>query len=248
VIKAKQLSFFEEATTSKRGRTQGGETTSNLVVSAYVANNEDVFPKILELHVKEGAIVADVTYGKGVFWKQVPSSKYKLIASDIDTGVDCRKLPYKSKSIDCIVLDPPYMEGFFRKSITQKAGAGTYNSFRDHYSYGNEEAEGPKWQDAVLHFYIEAIKEAYRVLKEEGTLIVKCQDAVSANKQHLTHVQIIVESQQIGLYAKDLFVLVRTNKPAVSRLKKQVHARKNHSYFLVFVKIPNGKTLQPVRS
>ena len=32
------------------------------------------------------------------------------------------------------------------------------------------------------------------------------------------------------------FVVVRTNKPSVSRLKKQQHARKNHSYFLVFQK------------
>ena len=41
---------------------------------------------------------------------------------------------------------------------------------------------------------------------------------------------------EMGFYAKDLFVVVRANKPGVSRLKKQVHARKNHSYFLVFVR------------
>jgi hypothetical protein len=40
----------------------------------------------------------------------------------------------------------------------------------------------------------------------------------------------------VGFYAQDLFVVVRSNRPAVSRMKKQVHARKNHSYFLVFVK------------
>jgi hypothetical protein len=33
-----------------------------------------------------------------------------------------------------------------------------------------------------------------------------------------------------------LFVLVRNNRPGVSRMKKQIHARKNHLYFLVFVK------------
>jgi hypothetical protein len=40
----------------------------------------------------------------------------------------------------------------------------------------------------------------------------------------------------MGFYAKDLFVLVRPNRPVVARLIKQVHARKNHSYFLVFQK------------
>ena len=29
---------------------------------------------------------------------------------------------------------------------------------------------------------------------------------------------------------------MRANSPGVSRLKRQVHARKNHSYFLVFEK------------
>ncbi len=67
------------------------------------------------------------------------------------------------------------------------------------------------------------------------------QDEVSANRQHLTHVEIINDYQSIGFYAKDLFVLVRPNRPAVSRMKKQVHARKNHSYFIVFVKESSRK-------
>ena len=100
----------------------------------------------------------------------------------------------------------------------------------------------------MLHFYVQAGKEAHRVLKDNGVLIVKCQDAVSANRQHLTHVQIIAEYQSMVFYTKDLFVVVRKNRPAVSRIKNQVHARKNHSYFLVFVKVPAGKTLQSMRS
>ncbi len=74
------------------------------------------------------------------------------------------------------------------------------------------------------------------MLRPEGTLIVKCQDEVSANTQRLTHVEIIHEYEKLGFYTKDLFVVVRSNRPAVTRTKGQVHARKNHSYFLVFVK------------
>lgn len=75
------------------------------------------------------------------------------------------------------------------------------------------------------------------MLRPRGTLIVKCQDEVSANRQNLTHVEIINEYCRMGFYCKDLFVLTRPNRPGVSRLLKQIHARKNHSYFLVFVKI-----------
>jgi DNA methylase len=246
-MEAKEIVEQEQEKGSKK-RTQGGVATSNLVVSAYTSGNNEVFPQILYLHVPQGSTVADVTYGKGVFWGKVPKLLYKVLATDIATGVDCRNLPYEDSSLDCVVLDPPYMEGFFRNK-GDKAGGGTYAAFRDHYSNGNEENEdAPKWHAAVVDFYFKAGREAKRVLKDDGVLIVKCQDEVSANRQNLTHVEIINEYEKTGFYTKDLFVVVRPNKPGVSRLKKQVHARKNHSYFLVFVKLPNGKSPAMVKS
>ena len=229
-------------TSAQEKRTQGGVSTSNLTLSAYVAGNAEVFPLILDLHVPGGAKVADVTYGKGVFWRNVPRGKYEVHASDIADGVDCRALPYDDGAFDCVVLDPPYMEGFYRRQNSQKAGSGTHGSFREAYSNGDERNEdrkhkgAPKYHAAVTDMYFRAASEAWRVLRAKGVLIVKCQDEVSANKQCLTHVEIINELERMGYYAKDLFVVVRPNKPGVSRLKKQVHARKNHSYFLVFVK------------
>jgi hypothetical protein len=90
----------------------------------------------------------------------------------------------------------------------------------------------------VTDLYVRAGIEARRVLRDGGTLIVKCQDEVSANKQRLTHVEIISAYESLGLYTKDLFVVVRRSRAGVSRLKNpQEHARKNHSYFLVFRKL-----------
>ncbi len=71
--------------------------------------------------------------------------------------------------------------------------------------------------------------------------IVKCQDEVSANRQNLTHVEIVNAYLDMGFHCKDLFVVVRPNRPSMSRVVKQVHARKNHSYFLVFIKAAQGK-------
>lgn len=225
-------------------KSPSGISTSNLVLSAHVGDNSDIFPKILALHVPEGSKIADVTYGKGVFWRNVPDGKYQLSPSDLKTGVDCRSLPYDSSSIDCVVLDPPYMEGFYRRSVGHLAGSGSHSAFREHYSNGDltREGSGPKWHFAVLDMYLKAGVEAYRILKENGILIVKCQDEVSANEQHLTHVEIINAYGKMGLYCKDLFIVIRSNKPAVSRTKGQIHARKNHSYFLVFVKTKNRKS------
>ncbi len=224
-------------------RVQGGLCTTQVIVSAYIGDNSEVFPKVLDLHVPKGSTVADVTYGKGVFWKKANLRDYKILRSDIQEGVDCRDLPYSDNSLDCIVLDPPYMEGLYRRDNGHLAGSGSHSAFRKHYSNGQATEGGPKWHDAVLDMYFKAGREAYRVLKLGGALIVKCQDEVSANTQRLTHVEIIDKYNEFGFYAKDLFVVVRTNAPCITSLKKQVHARKNHSYFLVFVKTSSLRSL-----
>lgn len=222
-------------------RVQGGISTTDVVMSAHIAGNADIFPQILNLHIVEGSKIVDVTYGSGVFWQKVDLSKYELITSDIATGVDCRNLPYDNESFDALVLDPPYMEGLLRNNKEHKAGNGAFSAFREYYSNGDETNEGPKWHAAVSDLYYKAGIEAHRVLKENGVMIVKCQDEVSANHQWLTHVEIINYYENLGFYTKDLFVVVRVNKAGISRLKKQVHARKNHSYFLVFIKVPKRK-------
>jgi len=236
-----------EAAKPRRKRIAGGVATSRVTVSARLAGNADVFPEILALHVPDGAEIADVTYGKGVFWQNVETDRYTLLATDLKSGVDCRKLPYADASLDCVVFDPPYMEGLYRHAGSQLAGGGSHAAFREHYSNGKRIAGGPKYHEAVLDLYFRTGAEAHRVLKPHGVLIVKCQDEVSANRQRLTHVEIINRYESIGFYTKDLFVVVRQNRPAVSRLKKQAHARKNHSYFVVFVKIPAGKRRESMR-
>jgi len=237
-----------ERNLSMKKRIAGGVSTTDVVLSAHLGGNAEVFPQILSLHVPEKSIVADVTYGKGTFWRKVDRSKYIVKHTDLKTGVDCRDLPYERNSLDCVVLDPPYMEGLYRRNTSHLAGNGSHGAFREHYSNGQStNGLGPKYHEAVLDLYFKAGKEAYRVLRPGGVLIVKCQDEVSANRQRLTHVELINEYERMRYYVKDLFVVVRTNRPVISRLKKQAHARKNHSYFLVFVKIPPGKSKASMR-
>ncbi|MBI5235653.1 MAG: site-specific DNA-methyltransferase [Deltaproteobacteria bacterium] len=240
-----QIRLFPENEISEKSgkrRIQGGAATSDVIVSAHIGGNAELFPKILLLHVPKGARIADVTWGQGVFWKNVPAGDYDVHVTDLKTGVDCRNLPYPDESFDCVVFDPPYMEGFFRKSAGHLGGAGTHASFRKAYSNGEAMQEnGPKWHAAVVDLYIKGGKEAARVIKQDGICIVKCQDEVSANRQWLTHVEIINAYAEMGFYARDLFVIVRSNQPGVSRLLKQIHARKNHSYFIIFQKLKNSK-------
>ncbi|MEW6542966.1 MAG: helix-turn-helix transcriptional regulator [Nitrospirota bacterium] len=213
-----------------------GVSTNDLVFSSSCGSNDELFPRVLSLYVSPGSTVADVTYGKGVFWKRIPKESYKLLATDIEEGVDCRSLPYTDRSIDCVVLDPPYMH---TPGGTAHVGHQNYEGY-----YKNNVARngsGRKYHEAVLDLYFAAGAEAHRVLRDEGIFIVKCADEVCANQQRLTHVELINEYTRKGFIVEDLFVLLRNNRPGVSRILKQIHARKNHSYFLVFRK-SDGKT------
>ena len=77
------------------------------MLSASADGNDRMFPRILALYVNDGSTVADVTYGKGVFWRHVPPDRSRVLATDIQDGVDCRDLPYKDSEIDCVVLVRP---------------------------------------------------------------------------------------------------------------------------------------------
>jgi hypothetical protein len=226
-------------------RKQSGHATSDLIVSAHMSNNSPVLDDILKLHVAENSVIADITYGLGAFWKDIDTTKYVLHGSDLKTGTDWKNLPYADNSIDVIVFDPPYIEGFYRKKATSLAGVGSHSAFQTAYSNSDVQttSQTKKYHDAVIEAYLSVIPEVNRVLKKSGKFIIKCQDEVSSNAQKLTHVELIYAYEHHKFYCKDLFVVMRNNKPNVSRILQQVHARKNHSYFLVFEKQCHKKTL-----
>lgn len=188
-----------------------------------------VFKNILRLYVPEGSTVADVTYGLGKFWTLVDKDKYNLLATDIQTGTDFRNLPYNDASVDAVVLDPPYMH------FSAGTAYQNHTDFSDRYKVNTKHHHELKGHDAVLGMYYEGAEEARRVLKPRGILIIKAMDEV-AGKQRLTHVELINHLTHHGYIVEDLFVVMRRDTPTLSTPTIQRHARKNHSYFLVFRK------------
>ena len=215
----------------RKRRVVNGAPSNDLTLSAHIGSNETLFPKILKMYVADGSRIADITYGKGVFWRNIPEGRYELLATDLADGVDCRHLPYGNGEIDCVVFDPPYMHS---PGGTAYAGQTPFEVYYRNNGSGNR--TNAKYHEAVLELYEETGREAARVLRERGVFIVKCQDEICSNRQRLTHVEIILAYKNLGFFVEDLFVVVRQNRPGVSRVVRQVHARKNHSYFLVLWK------------
>ena len=205
------------------------------ILSAVQGRSNALFPSILALYAFEGARIADVTYGRGSFWKFVDRALYEVLPTDLKTGIDARSLPYEESSIDMVVFDPPYMHS---------SGSSSFSSghvaFEKHYK-NNAAQRGITGHDEVLRTYFECAKEARRVVRKKGTYVVKCQDEICANVQRLSHVEIINQLSANGWVCEDLFVLIREGTPVTSRVQVQLHARKNHSYFLVFRRDDSGR-------
>lgn len=73
----------------------------------------------------------------------IPDDDYILVPSDLDPGVDQTNPPYPD---DGVVLDPPYIEGLFRRTAGQMAGAGSHAVFRNAYSNSQATHDGAKLQ------------------------------------------------------------------------------------------------------
>lgn len=185
----------------------------------------------MQLHVPTGKIDCDPTYSIGNFYKNTgieePLYKYDINpqADGVEYG-DSRELPLEDSSINCMMFDPPFL------ATTGKS----LNEDNDNNIINKRFGVYPSEQE--LHqFYIDSLKESYRVLADKGILIFKCQDKISSGKQYMSHCFIHDEAVKIGFYPKDIFMLLAKNRLVADwQLKNQKNARKFHSYFWVFEK------------
>lgn len=191
----------------------------------------DIIQNIIQLYIPQGKIDADVTYSKGVFYKngniQEPQYKFDISPQTVDTvQADCRNLPLPDNSINSLMFDPPFLATSGKSLSTQENN----NLMLRRFGCYNNEKE--------LHkFYQDSLKEFNRVLINNGILIVKCQDKISSGKQYLSHVFIINQAIEQGFYPEDIFILLAKSRIVADwQLKNQKHARKFHSYFIVFRK------------
>lgn len=200
------------------------------IIKSISYSQEYIINSILSLHNQGKQIDVDATYSKGNFYKGIIQQPlYKFDIEPQIEGVvkaDCRHLPLSKESVECIMYDPPFLAttgGSLKKEDKSNIIAkrfGVYNSEKE------------------LHqFYIDSMKEFYRILKPNGILIFKCQDKISSGKQYMSHCFIMNEAVKLGFYPQDLFILLTKNRLVANwQARNQKNARKYHSYFWVFKK------------
>jgi len=190
------------------------------VLSLLHGNNADLLRAVADLYLTPQDTIADLTWGKGVFWKKCP--ELAVTGSDIVTvperPYDFRSTPYDDNSFDVAVLDPPYIHSP-GKHVTAS-------------QYQGQTVQGRSMRD-ILQLYREGMIEAQRIARSK--VLVKTKDTIEHGKQVWSHVHLHNTALELGLYPKDLFYLA-TQPPCENRWKgsPQRHSRKNISQLWVF--------------
>jgi len=183
-------------------------------------DQDEILNWILRLYVPDGFDL-DPTFSKGLFYRNIAPPRLRFDINPQVEGVeqaDCTNLPLDDGSIGSIMFDPPFLAASAATGVMTKR-FGYYRTMVE-----------------IWNLYSRSLDEFYRVLKPGGVLVFKCQDTIHGKRQHLSQVKIVNQAIACGFFPKDVFVLLAKCRLISSHIKRQEHARKFHSYFLVFIK------------
>ena len=195
------------------------------LIKSVMNNDRDILEAISILYLGGKFFDVDSTYSKGIFYKDLPKPKYKF---DLNPQVDdvikwdvkeLSKYPFKDR-IKSIVFDPPFMFG--------KHGKTDENIMAKRFTMFDS------WED-LKETYQKSLQEFYKILVKGGIVAFKCQDYTD-NKTTLTHSFVIQWGIDVGFKTEDLFIKVTNTGRIYNPKVKQRHARKFHSYWIVFKK------------
>lgn len=216
------------------------------VIKSVNDNQHAILRDILDLHCDGSPTFdCDITISKGNFYGtfkrktdtgseefKIPLPKYKFDVSPQIEGCEkidpWGKIPLEDESIDSICVDLPFViSPMDCKSLQEEEGKNCLIARRFFGYY-------PRYE--MFASYEHWIKECYRVLKKGGILVWKSQATVSGSVQLMTPYYSCMVAEKTGFYIKDEFILTSKVRMISSKVQKQQHARKYHSYFHVFEK------------
>jgi hypothetical protein len=218
------------------------------VKTLYRGTNADLLVDVARLYIPDGALVADVTWGHGVFWQKTDTTRFTLCGSDVAPEAiraaaaapdqlalltvkaptffvaNCMELPYRDQSLDVVVLDPPYLH---------YPGPHLAQDFYNNVAT----TKGMSHQRILRELYCPAMLDACRVLKPGGLLLVKGKDEIERGKQCWTCDELPQAAARCGFTKIEMFLYEAERTLTLLRWAghgAQKHTRKNHSYLFVF--------------
>jgi SAM-dependent methyltransferase len=172
--------------------------------------------------------ILDTTVNGGRFWH---GSRRPVVGMDIDPRhrpnlvADNSCIPFKDKSFDVLVYDPPHIPNQGRdkkKDFGARFGLVLRSPKENQYTF--------------THTFPPFLREAYRVLKEEGLLLCKITDYVHHHRYQWAHIELISAAREVGFVPCDCIVKIRKGPIIDPKWKTAHHSRRQHCYWIVFRK------------
>lgn len=194
------------------------------VIKSIQSSDRDVLKSILDLYVKDKTFDLDPCYSSGKFYEDLPRPNLKmdkeLQSSDVIQNDLMNGIPIIDESAKSIVFDPPFMFGTH--------GQTKNNIMTKRFTMFDS------WAD-LENMYKKALSEFHRVLEKGGIVAFKCQDYTDS-KTTLTHCFVWKWGLEAGFTTEDLFIMAFKGGRVWNSNLVQRHARKYHSYWIVFKK------------
>lgn len=132
-----------------------------------------------------------------------------------------------------VVLDPPYVVRA-RAVSSEGDNSATIHKYREGLEEGRR-TTAREWREGrvgpVDRLYLQGARQAHLLLQARGILILKTQDEIRSGHFVPKGLQFLALP---GYELQDLFIVVQPQHPMMDpKWRRQQHARKNHSYFIV---------------
>lgn len=222
------------------------ELNNSTIIRNISYDQKEILHNIMTLHNGGQPFECDITASTLKFYEEKPGDEYRIpepkYLFDVCPQFDrvqkitpFEKIPLEDGSIKSIVIDLPFVISphLAPSAVSNKEGASLImKRFSSFYPVG-ELMENEYWW----------IKEAYRVLADDGICVFKMQSTVSGGLEIWGVPFAFMCAQKLGFYVKDEFILeAKARLISAGKYKKQEHARKYTSTFWVFQK--NSKKAQ----
>lgn len=218
------------------------ELNNSTVIRNINYDESEIIRNILDLHANGSETFdADFTASKLNFYKKrrgwkhvIPVPKYLYDVyplKDTITKIEpFHKIPADDKSFKSICIDLPFVVSPKTcKSMVEKNNASvTAKRFASWYPV----------KEGYYNMYW-WLKEAERTLSDGGIIAYKMMNTVSGGINHSFIPYAVTCAESLGLYFIDEFILEAKHRLiSAGKIKKQKHARKYTSSWLVFKKDP----------
>lgn len=223
--------------------------TSKGVIKNINTNQHRILADIMHLYNNDEGFELDPTFSKGNFYGEfkwvndngeketytIPQPKYKMdvypLADDVQKLEIMGNFPMDDETVKSCCVDLPFVI-----SVGPSMGNGNKNSnitsnrFSAFYPVSN-----------LVETYYHFLKEAYRVLKNDGILVWKCQRTITGGKTLNSPEMSWLFAESLGFDTVDSFYLEGKTRLISGKVKNQEHSRSYVSVFYVFKKSKRKK-------